>query len=57
MLTITIVTTILAMIISKGTQKSKYKESLYNDERIKLIADTIVGIKTIKCFNRESKYE
>ena len=45
------------MMISKSTQKNTYRESQFNDERIKLITDTIVGIKTIKCFNRESKYE
>ena len=34
-----------------------YNEGNHNDERIRLIADSIIGIKTIKCFNREEKYE
>jgi hypothetical protein len=34
----------------------KVKESSFNDDRLKLINDIIVGIRTIKCYAWEHKY-
>jgi hypothetical protein len=34
----------------------KIKESLANDERMKLVNDMIVGIRTIKCYAWELHY-
>ena len=52
-LLITIITTVILLILSKIDERFTYKEGIYNDEWVNLINDTIVGIKTIKCFNRE----
>lgn len=35
----------------------KLRESKINDERIKLIKDIVLGIKTIKCYVWGEKYE
>ena len=56
-LLMTILLTFLLVFMVECTEKYIYNESKYNDERIRLIADSVVGIKTIKCFTREEKYE
>jgi ABC-type multidrug transport system fused ATPase/permease subunit len=45
-----------AQLLSMCVSKVKLKEAIFNDERIKLITDIIVGIRTIKCYTWEDKY-
>lgn len=53
----TILLTLILVVMISCAKKFIHRGAKYNDERIRLIADSVVGIKTIKCFNREEKYE
>jgi membrane protein implicated in regulation of membrane protease activity len=41
---------------SKATKELKGKESRFNDERQKLVADMVVGARTIKAYGWEGHY-
>jgi ABC-type bacteriocin/lantibiotic exporter with double-glycine peptidase domain len=50
---------LLLILVSIGGiifDNQKIKEVAINDERIKLVNDMIVGIRSIKCFAWENKY-
>ena len=56
-LILTVIITIILVLMVECASKNIYNEGKFNDERIRLITDSIIGIKTIKCFNREDRYE
>lgn len=54
---LTILTTLLLVYLITFQEKYFELESEVNSVRVKIINDTLVGIKTIKCFTWEEKYE
>ena len=47
----------LKLLLSKATLKWKYRESLFSDQRVKLISDAIDGIRTLKCYAWEVPFK
>jgi ATP-binding cassette, subfamily C (CFTR/MRP), member 1 len=50
------VTMVLQFLFSKKSKTLRAQESRLNDERLKLVNDLVVGVRTIKCYAWENYY-
>lgn len=51
-----IIMLIVQFVVSKCSRKVRFKASAYNDERLKLVNDMVVGVRTLKSYGWENHY-